>query len=161
MLIWPIDLVHLHNDLIHLQIFVAAEFKLTVNFTHYTNPSGLCAECSTRLNLTFPNLDTIVPVCCDNSRMPQNCNSGGDASCDTRFRWRLREHGASLETRPVTIDVSNLAYNFNPCGMIPDICPFEEISRTFEQGEVAFLGRSNPNDLTSSLPWLVSIVLCN
>ena len=91
--------------------------------------------------------------------MSQNCNSGVDASCDTRFRWRLREHGASLESRPVTIDVSIPAYNFNPCNMTLSICPFKEISRTFEQGEMAFLGRSNPNDLTSSLPWLVSSAL--
>ena len=163
MLIWPLLIllkVYLHNDLIHLQIFVAANFTLTVNFTHYTNPSGLCAECSTRLNLTFPNLDTIVPVCCDETvsteNTTENCNNTGNSSCDTRFRWTLREFGASFETRPASAILwETPVYNYSPCRKISD-CPFSEMSRTFEQGETAFLGEPNPFLFSSLMPWAVS-----
>ena len=135
---------------------MAAKFNLTVSFTHYTNPSGLCAECNTRLNLTFPNLDTIEPVCCDESVSTENCNNTGNSSCDTRFRWILREFGASYETRPASaLPGEPSVYNYSPCGRISD-CPFSEMSQTFEQGETAFLGEPNPFLFSSSMPWAVS-----
>ena len=141
-----------------MQCAVRADFTLIVDFTHYTNPSGLCAECVTRLS-SVANLGQIVPVCCEEHLLTENCNNDGSAGagCSTRFRWRLREYGASLETRSEASNLDNPAYSFNPCVMFPDICPFEEMSRTFEQGERSFLGRSNPNYLTSSTPWMVSV----
>lgn len=138
-----------------LQIFVTANFTLTVKFTHYTNPSGLCAECHTRLNLTSPNPESIVPVCCDETALTENCTNTGNLSCDTRFRWILRAFGASLETRPASaLPKEPSVFNYSPCGQISD-CPFSEMSRSFEQGEMAFLGEPNPFLFNSSMPWTV------
>ena len=127
-----------------------ADFTLTVKFINYTNPSGLCAECNTRLG------EFIVPVCCD--EMPlrtENCNNDGESRCDTRFRWVLREYGGSLQTRPEAANPKDLAYFFNPCGQSIAMCPFSEMSRTFEQGDTAFLGRSNPFLVSSTESWTV------
>ena len=132
-----------------------ANFTLTVKFINYTNPSGLCAECNTTLVNT--TLNNIIPVCCNGQTEDcKNNNTSANTSCGTRFRWRLREYGDSLETRPEASNASIPVYSFNPCNMT-DNCPFEKTSRTFEQGEMAFLGQSNPNDLTSSTTWTVSV----
>ena len=131
-----------------------ADFTLTVKFINYTNPSGLCAECNTRLvNYT---LDNIVPVCCDEIPLrTENCNNDGESRCDTRFRWILREYGGSLETRPEAANSVDPSYFFNPCGQSFATCPFSEMSRTFAQGDTAFLGRSNPFLASSTESWTV------
>ena len=132
-----------------------AKFTLTVKYINYTNPSGLCAECNT--TLVNDTLDNIVPVCCD--EMPlrtENCNNDGESRCDTRFRWRLRKYGEFLETRPETVNQDYPAYFFNPCAQSIAMCPFNESSRTFEQGDTAFLGRSNPFLASSTASWTVS-----
>ena len=128
-----------------------ADFILTVKFINYTNPSGLCAECNTRLG------EFIVPVCCD--EMPlrtENCNNTGESRCDTRFHWVLREYGKALQTRPGSaMSETQRVYFFNPCGQSFAMCPFSETSRTFEQGDTAFLGSSNPFLADSTESWTV------
>ena len=139
-----------------MQINVEADFRLTVKFINYTNPSGLCAECNTRLEDT--PLNDIVPVCCDEMKLQtDNCNNVGESRCDTRFRWILREYGASLETRPGSLmsPGQQVYYYFSPCGQSFAMCPFSEMSRTFEEGDIAFLGRSNPFLVNSTNPWTV------
>ena len=138
-----------------MQVTVKADYTLTVKFINYTNPSGLCAECLTRLG-DVP-LNDIVPVCCD--EMPlrtDNCNNVRESRCDTRFRWILREYGGSLETRPETTSTSNTTHYFNSCGQSSAACPFSEMSQTFEEGDMAFLGEPNPFLVTSTNPWRVS-----
>ena len=132
-----------------------ADFILTVKFINYTNPSGLCAECNTRLG-GVP-LNSIVPVCCDETPLrTENCNNDGESRCDTRFRWILREYGGSLQTRPGSgLSLTQRVYFFNPCAQAFAMCPFSEMSRTFEQGDTAFLGRSNPFLASSTESWTV------
>ena len=133
---------------------VRGEFILTVNFINYTNPTGLCAECETRLeNVT--NANQLTPVCCDESAFrSDNCNNTGEARCDTRFHWTIRPFGASLKTRP------DSGYSFTDCTLSGVLCPFSEMSTTFGQGPTGFLGVAinplpvaNPPTLTS---WPVS-----
>ena len=134
-----------------------ADFILTVSYINYTNPSGLCAECNTTLvNVNF-TLDNIVPVCCDEMPLQaENCNNGGESRCNTRFRWILREYGGSLDTRPGSaMSDTQRVYFFNPCGQSFAMCPFNESSRTFEQGDTAFLGRSNPFLANTTKSWTV------
>ena len=138
-----------------MQVTVKADFTLTVKFINYTNPSGLCAECLTRLG-DVP-LNSIVPVCCDETPLrTENCNNTGESRCDTRFRWLLREYGGSLETRPEAASTDNLLFYFNHCGQSSAVCPFSEMSLTFEQGDTAFLGERNPFLASSTTPWTVS-----
>ncbi len=113
----------------------------------YTNPTGLCAECHTTIN---------IRVCCDElPYISGNCDNTGEERCDTRFRWTIRlfgVFGASLETRP------NSGYNYTDCAMSPSTCPFSEMSTTFNQGPTAILGVT-PNPLPVSNPtfvWTVS-----
>ena len=120
---------------------------LTVNFTDYTNPTGLCAECMTRLeNVTYTSADQLKPVCCDEpTNRRDNCNNTGEARCDTRFRWTIRPFGASLETRPPS------GYYFTDCSMSNTTCPFSEMSTTFSQGPTGFLGvAANPLPVVSN-----------
>ena len=140
-----------------IQYLVRAEFELTVNFINYTNPTGLCAECLTKLdNVTYASADQLIPVCCDEPRTnsSDNCNNTGEARCDTRFRWTIRPFGASLETRPYNQD----AYYFTDCSMSSTTCPFSEMSTTFSQGPIGFLGvAANPLPVVSILTsWSVS-----
>ena len=131
-----------------------ADFRLTVKFINYTNPSGLCAECNTRLNDT--PLNDIVPVCCDEMTLQtDNCNNVGESRCDTRFRWVLREYGASLQERLEPENPDFPEYFFTPCGQSFAMCPFSEMSRTFEEGDIAFLGEPNPFLANSTNPWTV------
>ncbi len=113
---------------------VRTEFILTVNFINYTNPTGLCAECAPPLS-SVASADQLVPVCCD--QLPYrntNCSNTGEERCDTRFRWTIRQFGATLETRPF------MGYSFTDCSMSPSTCPFSEMSTTFGQGPAALLG---------------------
>ena len=136
---------------------MSADFVLTVNFTNYTNPTGLCAECETRLE-DVTSADQLTPVYCDESPFrSDNCNNTGEARCDTRFRWTIRPFGASLETRPKS------GYYFTDCDLSPATCPFSEMSTTFSQGPKSVLGVAanplpvvTPPTLTS---WIVSIVV--
>ena len=125
---------------------VRSDFVLLVNLVNYTNPSGLCAEC----NGTFePNksgsADDLVPVCCDELPFTsENCDNTGEAKCDTRFRWRLRPFGSSLETRPASIAKcsshhSSIQLHTLQTYLTPDMCPFSEISVDI---------RSRPNRLS-------------
>ena len=137
------------------------DFILTVNFINYTNPTGLCAECETKLeNVT--SADQLTPVCCDESLFrSDNCNNTGEARCDTRFRWIIRPFGASLKRRPASKPkAANPPYYFTDCNISLDTCPFSEMSTTFSQGPTGFLGVAanpltiaNPPTLTS---WTVS-----
>ena len=136
-------------------------FTLTVNFINYTNPTGLCAECETRLeNVT--SADQLTPVCCDESPFrSDNCDNTGEARCDTRFRWTIRPFGASLETRPPTERGAAVPpYYFTDCNLPNATCPFSEMSTTFSKGQTGFLGvTSNPLTATSQTLtlWPVSI----
>ena len=135
---------------------MSGDFVLTVNLINYTNPTGLCAECETRLeNVT--SADQLTPVCCDESPFrSDNCNNTGEARCDTRFRWTIRPIGASLETRP------NSGYTFTDCDLSGATCPFSEMSTTFSQGPTGFLGvAANPLPVASPptlTSWTVSSV---
>ena len=139
---------------------VSGEFNLTVSFINYTNPTGLCAECETRL-INVTSADQLVPVCCDDRPFRNtSCNNTGEERCDTRFRWTIRPFGASLETRPVTIpNADNPPYFFTDCSISPSTCPFNETSTTFGQGPAALLG-VKPNPLpvskTDFTVWTVS-----
>ena len=147
------------SKLVHL-LQVSGEFILTVIFINYTNPTGLCAECETRL-INVTSADQLVPVCCDDRPFRNtSCNNTGEERCDTRFRWTIRPFGASLETRPVTIpNADNPPYFFTDCSISPSTCPFNETSTTFGQGPAALLG-VKPNPLpvskTDFTVWTVS-----
>ena len=142
-----------------------ANFELTVKFINYTNPTGLCAECGTRLE-DVTSADQLTPVCCDESPFrSDNCDNTGEARCDTRFRWTMRRFGASLETRPVLVPSAAVPpYSFTNCTLPGATCPFSEMSTTFGQGPTGFLGveanplpvEPKPNTFTS---WPVSIVV--
>ncbi len=134
---------------------------LTVNFINYTNPTGLCAECQTRLD-QVTSADQLVPVCCDDLPFSTgNCDNTGVKICDTRFRWTIRPFGATLETRPSAPNRDNPAYFFTNCPMSSSTCPFSELSTTFGQGPAALLGVTD-NPLPVSKPdftmWTVSIM---
>lgn len=126
---------------------------MTVKFINYTNPSGLCAECNKTLDEV--GLANIVPACCERPSLTDACRSTVQERCETRFRWTLRGFGESLETRPVKKDEDS-AYFFNPCKFAYARCPFRETSQTFKESNIAFLGRANPNSLSSTSPWTVS-----
>ncbi len=135
-----------------MQGAVTSEFILTVNLVNYTNPTGLCAECAAPLS-DFASADNLVPVCCDDRPLRNtNCDNTGEERCDTRFRWTIRPFGASLETRPVTIqDAVNPPYFFTDCNSSHNTCPFSEMSTTFDQGPTALLGvASNPLPISST-----------
>ena len=137
---------------------MSGDFVLTVNFINYTNPTGLCAECETRLeNVT--SADQLTPVCCDESPFrSDNCDNTGEARCDTRFHWTIRLFDASLKTRPIS------SFSFTNCTLPGATCPFSEMSTTFGQGPTGFLGveanplpvEPKPSIFTS---WPVSIVV--
>ncbi len=111
---------------------------------NYNNPTGLCAECQTRLDLVA-SADQLLPVCCDELPFKSGkCDNTGEERCDTRFHWTIRPFGATLETRPVMGD-----YSFTECPMSPSTCPFSEMSTTFGQGPTALLGVT-PNPLPVS-----------
>ncbi len=124
------------------------EFILTVKFINYTNPTGLCAECTVPLSeASHASADQLVPVCCDDRPFRNsNCDNTGEERCDTRFRWTIRPFGASLETRPVSVPNALIPpYYFTNCGLPGSICPFSEMSTTFGQGQTGFLGvAANP-----------------
>ena len=136
-----------------------------MNFINYTNPTGLCAECETRLE-DVTSADQLTPVCCDEWPFrSDNCDNTGEARCDTRFRWTIRPFGAPLETRPLTVlDAINPPYSFTNCNLPGATCPFSEMNTPFSQGSKGFLGVAanplrtvpKPNTLTS---WPVSIKL--
>ena len=139
---------------------MGGEFILTVNLVNYTNPTGLCAECSFPLS-HVASADQLVPVCCDDRPLTNtNCNNTGEERCDTRFRWIIRPFGASLETRPETVvNADNPPYSFTHCPMSPSTCPFSEMSTTFSQGPTALLGVTQnplPVSNTNVTAWTVS-----
>ncbi len=138
------------------------EFILTVNFINYTNPTGLCAECAVPLSDTA-SADQLVPVCCDDLPFRNtNCDNTGEERCDTRFRWTIRPFNASLETRPVTImGATDPPYFFTDCPMPPSLfCPFSEVSRSFLQDPLGFLGvAANPLPVVSNTTWTVSYLV--
>ncbi len=131
---------------------VSGKFILTINLVNYTNPTGLCAECRTRL-INVTSADQLVPVCCDDLPVvTANCDNSL-RTCDTRFRWTLRTFGASLETRP------GMGYSFTDCKMSPSTCPFSEVNKKFYQNPTAILGVSPNPLLVSNLTltsWTVS-----
>ncbi len=141
---------------------VTCEFVLTVNLVNYTNPTGLCAECSFPLS-HVASADQLVPVCCDDRPLTNtNCNNTGEERCDTRFRWTIRPFGASLETRPSEPNAANPPYFFTNCNNSHNTCPFSEMSTTFGQGPVALLGvTDNPLSVSNktSIAWTVSSCL--
>ena len=118
---------------------VRGNFYILVKFVNYTNPTGLCAECRTRLE-DVTSADQLTPVCCDDSPFRlDNCDNRGEARCDTRFRWTIRPFNASLETR------ADSRFDFTDCSPSPANCPFSEMSKTFSQGLSGFLGvATNP-----------------
>ncbi len=119
---------------------MGGEFILKVNFIDYTNPTGLCAECQTRLN-QVTSADQLVPVCCDELPFStRNCDNTGEERCDTRFHWTIRSFGASLETRVTIPNAGNPSYFFTDCAISPGTCPFSEMSTTFGQGLTGLLG---------------------
>ncbi len=131
---------------------------MTVNFINYTNPTGLCAECSHPLS-DVASADQLPLVCCNDQPFTNtNCNNTGEERCDTRFRWIIRPFGASLETRPVTIpNAANPPYFFTDCVMSPSTCPFSEMCTTFGQGPTALLGVApNPLPVSDFTIWTVS-----
>ncbi len=138
------------------------EFILTVKFINYTNPTGLCAECTVPLS-DVESADQLVPVCCDDLPFRNNnCNNTGEGRCDTRFRWTIRPFGASLESRPVTMaGADDPPYFFTDCPMPPSLfCPFSEVSRSFLQEPLGFLGvASNPLPVVSRTMWTVSYTI--
>ncbi|XP_064403217.1 uncharacterized protein LOC135348800 isoform X2 [Halichondria panicea] len=127
---------------------VGGEFILTVNLVNYTNPTGLCAECQTRL-INITSADQLVPVCCDELPfISGNCDNTGEERCDTRFHWIIRPFGASLETRP------SMGYLFTDCTKSPSTCPFSEMSTAFGLGPTALLGvTSNPLPVSGFTMW--------
>ncbi len=135
------------------------EFFLQVDLVNYTNPTGLCAECSTTLD-QVTTASQLVPVCCDDNPVNAgNCDNTGDARCDTRFRWTIRPFGALLETRPVSVaNAPRPPYYFTNCGLSPSTCPFSEVNAAFSQGPTAFLGvAENPlTVLPTTTSWTVS-----
>ncbi len=141
---------------------VSGEFILTVNFINYTNPTGLCADCAVPLSDLASADQLPPPVCCDDQPFTNtNCDNTGEGRCDTRFRWTIRQFGASLETRPVSVpNAASPPYFFTDCSMSPSTCPFSEMSTTFDQGPTALLGVT-PNPLPVSKPdffsWTVSL----
>ena len=142
------------------QLLVRAEFTLTVNFINYTNPTGLCAECETRLK-DVTSADQLTPVCCDELPfISDNCDNIGGARCDTRFRWIIRPFGASLETRPLSMPGAAVPpYFFTDCDPPGASCPFSEMSTTFDQGPTGFLGvvaNPLPVDPRGLTTWTVS-----
>ena len=154
--LWPSICISTYNLFIKIGIYIlqaSGEFNLTVSFINYTNPTGLCAECQTRL-INVTSADQLVPVCCDDRPFRNtSCNNTGEERCDTRFRWTIRPFGASLETRP------SMGYFFTDCTMSPSTCPFSEMNTTFDQGPAALLGVT-PNPLpvskTNFTVWTVS-----
>ncbi len=141
---------------------MSGEFILTVNFINYTNPTGLCAECAVPLS-NITSADQLIQVCCDEEDPFRNtsCNNTGEERCDTRFRWTIRPFGASLETRPATIqNADNPPYFFTNCPVSSSTCPFSEMSTTFGQGPTALLGvTDNPLSVsrTDFTVWTVRI----
>ncbi len=140
------------------------DFVLTVNFINYTNPTGLCAECAVSLSDVASADQLPPPVCCDDRPFRNtNCNITGEESCDTRFRWTIRPFGASLETRPPSVpnpgNPSN--YFFTNCPTSPNsVCPFPQVSTTFPQDPLGFLGvAANPLPVVSGTPWTVSYLV--
>ena len=140
---------------------MGGEFILKVNFINYTNPTGLCAECQTRLD-QVTSADQLVPVCCDDLPIvTTNCDNTGEERCDTRFRWTIRPFGASLETRPTAVPNPGNPpnYFFTDCSMSPSTCPFSEMRTTFGQGPTALLGVTEnplPVSRTYFIMWTVS-----
>ncbi len=130
---------------------MCGEFTFSVNLVNYTNPTGLCAECQTVVG----NVASAQPVCCEDLPLKSHdCDNTGEKRCDTRFRWTLRPFGASLETRP------NSSYYFTDCTMSNSTCPFSEVSTTFDQGPMGFLGvAANPLPVKPKafMQWTVSL----
>ncbi|XP_064403302.1 uncharacterized protein LOC135348866 isoform X2 [Halichondria panicea] len=140
-----------------VSVCVRADFVLTVNFINYTNPTGLCAECSVSLS-NVASADQLVPVCCDDLPLRNtNCDNTGEESCDTRFHWTIRPFAASLETRPPNVPLPGNPpnYFFTDCSTSPNsVCPFPQVSTTFPQGPLGFLGvAANPLPVVSGTMW--------
>ncbi len=118
--------------------------------------------CSTEwCNKCWP---AIVPVCCDDRLLRNtNCNNTREESCDTRFRWTIRPFAASLETRPSNIlnPGNPTNYFFTNCPTSPNsVCPFPQVSTTFPQGPLGFLGvAANPLPVVSGTMWTVSCLV--
>ncbi len=100
-------------------------------------------------------LSQIVPVCCDQLPLAvHSCINQGNAACDTRFRWKLREYGATVVTRPISFQG---LYDYSPCTNETEFeCPVSRESFEFNQSSTAFLGWPNPLPIYSNKLWMVS-----
>ena len=144
-----------------MQGAVTSEFILTVNLVNYTNPTGLCAECAVPLSDVASADKLPPPVCCDDLPFTNiNCDNTGEGRCDTRFRWTIRPFAASLETRPLNSG-NPTNYFFTNCPISPNsVCPFPQVSTTFPQGPLGFLGvAANPLPVVSRTMWTVSYLI--
>ena len=119
-----------------LQTSVEADYTFTVRFYEFRNPLGLqCGECGS----------DGPPACCDDVQRRENCTNVRPLTCDTRFRFMLRQFGASVETAP------NTGFPYFTPGSTDN-------SHTFTEGLMAFLVLSNPFVITRMGKWIVSIL---
>ena len=112
-----------------------ADYELTVHFHEFRNPLGLqCDACGSGG----------LPACCDDVQRQTNCINSPPLTCDTRFRFILRQFGDSVATAPTTgfpyFTLSNGGNN-----------------EIFGDGPGGFLGIPNPFTINRTDPWMVNL----
>ena len=113
-----------------------ADYEFTVHFREFRNPLGLqCGACGSGR----------PPACCDDVQRQGNCVKVPPRTCDTRFRFILRQFEESLATAPTTgfpyFTSSNGGNNV-----------------TFGEGPGGFLGIPNPFTINRTNAWTVSLI---
>ena len=117
-----------------IQISISeADYEFTVHFYEFRNPLGLqCGECGSG-----------PPACCDDVQRNESCINVAPFTCDTRFRFLLRQFGASVETAPDT--------------GFPHFTPSNAgNSMTFNEAPGGFAALANPFTITNTSEWSVS-----
>ena len=115
------------------QVCVEANYEFSIHFYEFWNPLGLqCGTCESGG----------TPACCDDPQRTTNCNPEAPFTCDTRFRFKLRPHGAPVDTAPIR--------------GFPHYTPSNGgNSDTFREGPGGFLALPNPFTITSEQAWTV------
>ena len=111
-----------------------ANYEFTVHFYEFRNPLGLqCGECESGGH----------PACCDDVQRNENCIMTRTFTCDTRFRFLLRQFGAPVETAP--------------SGVFPHFTTSNGgNSDKFSEGPGAVFSLPNPFIISSISEWRVS-----
>ena len=111
-----------------------ANYNFTIRFYEFRNPLGLqCGKCKSGG----------PPACCDDVQRNERCIMTRPFTCDTRFRFLLRQFGAPVETAPR--------------GVFPHFTPSNgSNSDEFNEGPGAFFSLPNPFIISSISGWKVS-----